>query len=62
MYPEVTRQPSSQASVHGLENSYQVFARSMRFDTYVQQFSRQMETVLKQLEFDFMTQDAFARL
>ena len=62
MYPEVTRQPSNQASVHGLENSYQVFARSMRFDTYVQQFSRQMESVLKQMEVDFMTQDALARL
>src|SRR5262249_38131146 len=50
MYPEFAVEPTSAQSASELRKSYRTFIGAMRFDLYAEQFSRQVEAVLRQLD------------
>jgi hypothetical protein len=50
MYPEYSRQPTNIQERNHLQNGYRTFVRSMSFDIYVKQFSKQMDAILKEID------------
>jgi hypothetical protein len=57
MYPEYARDPGSSRERSEMRNVYATFTRSMRFEVYVKRFASQMQSVMKQMDADFLMQD-----
>lgn len=61
MYPELTKESVSFKDKSGLRNTFKTLISSMSFDVYAEQFADQMESVLKQIDADFLMQDQIAK-
>ncbi|MBC7690550.1 MAG: hypothetical protein H7222_02180 [Methylotenera sp.] len=61
MYPELVAAPENRKSKGDLNNTYQTFAKSMRFERYVGQFASKMDEVLRQIDTEFLIQDRLAQ-
>ena len=52
LYPEVARQKNNQAARNSLQDGFLKFAKQLRFETYQKEYVSQVQTFLKEVNFD----------